>query len=101
MRFSGLVNADGNLKLDNREEFKDQLCKLRGKRVRVSVEAEGFRRSDPQNRRFFGVIVPVCREVLNQELQKRGSMLILTKEETHEYLDRTYLGEEETDVGRF
>src|SRR5687768_3235252 len=100
MRFSGLVNADGALKLDNREEFKDALCKMRGKRVELEIEADHPRRSNQQNRRFF-IIVSVAREILNQELEQRGSDLKLTKEQTHSWIDERFLGNEETHLGKF
>ena len=98
--FTGQVTSDGKrLTFDAPLMWSVAIGKLKGKRVRVEVLPERARRSDPQNRRYFGVVLPVCREVLNQELEKKGSIFRFSKDGIHEFIDEQFLGFEETPVG--
>lgn len=100
MRFTGQVSSDGSrIKFDAEALFAAHRLKLKGKRVEVSLERENVKRNDAQNRRFFARIVPVCREILNQELAKRGCLLQWSKDQVHEKLEEWVLGFEDTPLG--
>lgn len=98
--FTGQVTGDGKkLSFDAPLMWAVALGKLKGKRVRVEVMPERAKRSEPQNRRYFGVTLPVCREILNQELEKKGSLHRFSKDGIHEFIDEQFLGFVETPVG--
>jgi hypothetical protein len=99
-QFTGQVASDGKqIRFDAPVLWLSALGRAKGKRVIVTVERETERRSNPQNRRFFGVIVPVCTEILNQQMRNNGSVVVLTKDRVHGLLDGWFLGFEETPLG--
>lgn len=57
-------------------------------------EFEVKKRSNKANRRMWGVVVPVCQEILSQ-----GRVLPLSAEQTWELLKGAFLGHEETPLG--
>ena len=59
--FLGQVN-DGKLSLDKSEQFKQYLHTLSGKRVELTVEKLKHRRSNNQNRYYFGVVCKLIAE---------------------------------------
>ena len=54
--FQGKV-VEGRLKLEKIQEFKSYLAKLEGKVIEVVVRKISWKRSAPQNRYYWGVIV--------------------------------------------
>jgi hypothetical protein len=98
--YTGQVTSDGKtLRFDAPVLWASALGRLKGKRVTVRLEKETGRRSNPQNRRFFGVILPVCREILNQKLREDGSLVVLTKERTHRLLEQCFMPTDPTPLG--
>lgn len=99
MEFTGSVSASGELRLDAPKLWAERLGQLAGKRVSVTVKREHEQRTDAQNRRFWRVLVPVCQEVLNQELAARGHLEQWSKDTVHEKLEEWVLGHAETPLG--
>lgn len=98
--FSAQVSNDGKqVNFDSPEMWAEARGKLKGKRVQITLERENARRSNPQNRRFWGITVPVCREILNQKLEARGCPVIMTKEQTHHYLEEWFGLKMKTPIG--
>jgi len=100
MRFSGEAKA-GSFQPDAPAMWTAECIKLNGRRVSVILEREHAKRSNPQNSRFWVVIVPVFREVINQALaaqgikDDRGLPMQLSKDEMHEKLEEWVLGFED------
>src|SRR5262245_19235602 len=100
MRFTGQVAADGkSIKPDAPLVYLQALAKLKGKRVEIEIYREYSKRSDPQNRRYYKVIVPVCREVLNRKLRERGCPIQLTKEQTDRKLEEWFSDFDDSPLG--
>lgn len=59
--FQGQV-TDGKLFLDKSPQFKEWLHTLSGKRVEVTVEKQTHKRSNGQNRYYWGVVVQTIAE---------------------------------------
>lgn len=58
------IVKDGQLKLEDRNSFKDQLKLLEGKEVDVTIAIHKKRRSNNQNRYYWGVVVKIlCDEL--------------------------------------
>lgn len=57
MRFKHYAHIDdkGNLNLSNKDVFKNELQKFRGKRVFITVDEEKPMRSNEQNKYYWGV----------------------------------------------
>jgi GH25 family lysozyme M1 (1,4-beta-N-acetylmuramidase) len=51
--------VDGAVHLDSNTEWLIAVAKLNGKRVMVTIGRDALKRSDPQNRYFHGVIIPI------------------------------------------
>lgn len=93
--FTGAVSADGkSLRFDAPVYWLTALARMKGKRVTVVLDRERGIRSTAQNSRYWGVIVPVCQEILSQ-----GRTLPLSKDQTHFVLKMAFLGQEETPLG--
>lgn len=67
--FHGTVSADGRLVLDDDERLRRQgyLRTLAGKRVDVVVKPYHRRRSDPQNKWWWGIAVPLIAHELGYD----------------------------------
>lgn len=100
MRFSGQVKG-GAFAPDAPSMWEGHVSKLEGKRVAVDIDREVAKRSNAQNSRFWVVIVPVFREIINQALAAQGLSdhqgvpLQLSPHDVHEKLEEWVLGFEE------
>lgn len=88
------ISDVGVLTLSDPSRWKEILRAHKGERVQLTLEKQRQARSDPQNRHYFGVIVPVVREILS-----KGRDLPLSKDQTHWLLKSAFLGCEETPLG--
>lgn len=57
--FRGKVDETGKLKLSNAKEFARYLLTLKDKDVELTVKAWSQRRSDAENRYYWGVVVEI------------------------------------------
>ena len=64
------------------------------RRVEISIAIKHGQRTDPQNRRYWGSILPAVRENLSL-----GRELPLSKEQTHYVLKSAFIGVDETPLG--
>lgn len=60
LQYFGNIDVAGKLSLTNNKAFLSDLKDLAGKEVRITIEHKS-KRSDPQNRFFHGVIVPIVK----------------------------------------
>lgn len=74
----GNVN-NGVLKIRNRRVFDSELNTLSGE-VKITIETDINKRSSPQNRYYWGVIVPLVKSALND----LGNDI--NTDDTHEFL---------------
>lgn len=94
LRFPATVTAEGKLSISMPCSWREALSHLKGQRVTVEIEREEHRRSNRQNRWYFGVVVPLVGEYLS-----RGRELPLSKDQVHHVLVSAFLGQEETPLG--
>ncbi len=85
--FPGAV-VDGNLRLQNPTRYELWIALLDGKQVEVVVKQKRNRRSDRQNRYYWGVVIKIIADHLGYE-----------PDELHESLKRKFLGEVEDRYG--
>jgi hypothetical protein len=94
LHFSGEVNAQGKLLLDDRPAFVQAVADLAGQRVVMTLERWVKRRSGQQNRWYWGVIVPAVGSVLS-----RTRDVPLSKDQVHYVLAAAFLGCDVTQLG--
>jgi hypothetical protein len=75
---------DGNL-TRNRKQIKDVLRHFEGKVVTISIQRKKNARTPPQNRYYWGLIIPIWKELLLNEWGE-----YYTKEATHEFLKMNF-----------
>lgn len=80
IELNGHIDKDGKPTIHRKAEMEAWFTKNAGKDFKIKVERKYKKRSDPQNRYYFGVVVPLIRERL---LQLGNDF---TLEETHEAL---------------
>lgn len=88
------VSEQGLLCIHERDRWDSLVRAHKGKLIVLSLELSRNKRSSQANRRYFGVVVPVCAQILS-----RGRALPLSKEQTHWLLKSAFLGSEETPLG--
>ena len=94
MKFGAIVTAEGRLVFDRRPEWEAALASFAGKvdrqgkplRVTLTLERERKDRTLRQNRYFWGVIEPYCREYMSS---RRG--LPLSREQCFKILKDVFL----------
>lgn len=55
---TGNVNENGILYVYNRKVFDSLLHNLKGKEVNIIISKKSKKRSSPQNRYYFGCVIP-------------------------------------------
>ena len=88
MKYTGLVNEEGILKIVNRKQFDSDLKEFAGKYVFVEVTRKRSTRSDNQNRYYWSGVIPMVRLGLKDLGYK------LSIEDTHLFLRNKFLLEE-------
>lgn len=82
--FHGHIEDDGTMKIYRRAELTEWAKKHWGKDFVISIKLKGKKRSDPQNRYYWGVVVPMVRDGINSLGHE------LTCDDTHEFLKQRF-----------
>lgn len=69
----------------NRKMIMDVIASFEGKVIEITIQKKRKRRSNPQNRYYWGVIVPIWRNLLLNEWGE-----VHTSESTHEFLKMNF-----------
>lgn len=88
LEFTGEVK-NGKLHIVNRKNFDKAVEQFDGKRVEIVVSLLRSKRSSPQNRYYWGAVIPIMANAF-KDLGHR-----LSKDETHEFLKNKFLKGEE------
>ena len=94
MKFGAIVTGQGRLVFDRRPEWESALASFAGKvdrqgkplRVTLSIERERKDRSLKQNKAYWKLVEPYCREYLSS-----GRLIPLTREQCHALLKKVFL----------
>lgn len=98
--YNGTVKPSG-LHINNRMRFNDEIQNFAGKEVTITVERKRRKRSLSQNAYFHGVVVPICKDGLNDvgyqftleqtktKLKEMFAQSEMVNETTGEYLSFT------------
>lgn len=78
---------EGKLKITNRKGFDEDMFSLDGKQVVINIEKKKSKRSDAQNRYWWGVVIPIVK----QGLKDAGFQDYRTGESVHELLKYKFL----------
>ena len=92
LKYVGRV-VNGELKIQARKSFNDEICCFEGKEVFITIERRKKQRSHPQNNFYWGVIIPI----IQHALYDLGN--IYTKEQVHDILKHMFL-KEDVPVGK-
>lgn len=84
IEYTGTVDELGTLKIINRRQFDESLKSFAGKEVEIIVQRKKSRRSDPQNKYYWAVVVTECQQGF-RELGNDWS-----KEQVHDFLKTNY-----------
>lgn len=76
---------DGKMTLINRKFFDKELENFEGQTVTVTIEKKKHKRSDQQNKYYWGVVVPIVTEGIKETGE------IVTTDQVHEFLKFTFL----------
>lgn len=94
VRFGGIVDGHGKLRLDRRHEFDAYIERFAGLRVSITVSKEKTRRTNPQNKRAWTRIVNGVRAHWYHKHSVR-----LSKQQVWSRLKYKYLGCDDTPLG--
>lgn len=93
-RYAAKITQEGEMQIAEPLVFRASLRRLKGQVVYVLVEPLKYGRSADQNRRYWGLLVPLAAEVLSADRP-----LPLSKDQTHEVLKLAFIGHEQTALG--
>jgi hypothetical protein len=85
MKFVGNVSESGVLTIVNRKLFDEFVREFSGKQVSIEVTKKINQRSSPQNRYYFGCVLPIVRDGFKDLGHK------LSIEDTHLFLKNRFL----------
>lgn len=77
---------NGNL-IRNRNLIKEAICAFENKEIVIRIEKKKKKRSNPQNRFYYGVVIPL----MQQSLKESGTLM--TSNDVHELLKLRFLKE--------
>lgn len=77
---------NGNL-IRNRNLIKEAICAFENKEIVIRIEKKKRKRSNPQNRFYYGVVIPL----MQQALKESGNLM--TSNDVHELLKLRFLKE--------
>lgn len=80
--FTGQVK-DGKLHIVNRKEFDKAVSRLSGD-VELTIQKKRKTRSNPQNRYYWGNVIPICCEIL------KDCGYLFTHDQVHEFLKANF-----------
>lgn len=84
LEFNGTVNEHGVLHIVHRAKFDEGLKRFAGKDIELTVQKKKSYRSNPQNRYYWGIIV----ELVMQGMNDTGNEM--NKQETHEFIKANF-----------
>ena len=84
LEFFGKVE-NGNLHIYNRNVFKSMLSIFNSKEIKIIIERKKKTRSNPQNRYYWGCIIPAIQQGL---LETQGEWISI--DEVHEFLKQNF-----------
>lgn len=76
---------NGNLKR-NRKLIRDAICGFEGKTITLTIARKFKERTSPENRYYFGVVVSILQNCINEEWGE-----VWSKEKCHELLKSKFL----------
>jgi hypothetical protein len=82
----GEVKEDGTMHIRNRAAFNRYLLSFKGKQVRITIEKLKKKRSNPQNRFYWGIVVPLVKDGLIN-----AGYELLSSENVHDFLKGQFL----------
>jgi hypothetical protein len=94
-KFAAKVSQTGELQIAEPLVWRAYLARLRGQVVYVVLEKLRQTRTAQQNRRYWGMLVPLASEILSLPLD-----LPLSNEQTHEVLKGAFIGHLDTALGK-
>lgn len=89
LQYTGEIK-EWKLKITNRKGFDEDMISLEGKRVWITIEKQKSKRSDNQNRYWWGVVIPIVK----QGLKDAGFNDYKTSQSVHELLKYRFLKED-------
>jgi hypothetical protein len=84
LTYTGTV-TDGQLKLQNHRRFLEECKQFEGKQVELTLRRKQSRRSDQQNRYYWGAVVPIVAAGLCEAGYR------VSEQDTHVYLKSRFL----------
>jgi len=84
----GTISDEGKIKLFNRDALVKWAADNKGKDVLMEVEVRTSKRSNPQNRYMWGIVIPMIQAGLNDFGNE------FSKEETHDFLKAKFNNKE-------
>lgn len=84
IEYNGSVDSTGILKITNRKQFDSDLKRFNGSQVEIVVKKKRSIRSSQQNRYYFGVVIPLLMQGLNDVGYDYN------KKETHEFVKTNF-----------
>ena len=83
LKADGYIDGRGRLQIsaDQKPILLERIAKHAGKNVTLVIDITGKKRSAEQNRYYYGVVIPMVQDAIQNEWQEQ-----YTKEEIHELL---------------
>jgi len=91
LEYSAKVEA-GKVIIQNRKQLDKDLKFFEGKSMTITIEKKRSKRSSPQNRYYWGVVIPIFREGL---IDAGWNRFNCSKEKVHEMLKEKFLPKNE------
>lgn len=88
MKFIGNISESGTLTIVNRKSFDEFVSQYAGKQVVIDVTKKISKRSDSQNRYYYGCVIPIIQQAFKDLGHK------ISKEDTHLFLRNRFLQQE-------
>lgn len=84
IEFNGKVNENGILHVFNRKVFDEAVKRFAGKDIEITVKKKKSVRSSQQNRYYFGIVIPVLQNGLNEVGYD------MNKQDVHEFIKANF-----------
>jgi len=88
VEYNGKVTDEGILIVHNKPAFSKEVGVFKGKDVTITVQRKARKRSNPQIRYWWSVVVPLVRDTINDTGEE------YSKENIHEFLKSQFLYKE-------
>lgn len=84
MELTGQIDEQGVATVFNRAQLEQWFLDNKGKQFTLKIERRIRKRSTPQNRYYYGIVIPLVRDAMNSYGNE------MTLESTHEYLKKEF-----------